>query len=195
MSDTPSPQPTEDITSSHVLYHGRILTVRVNTVKLASGRQTTREIVEHPGAVVIVAVDDAGRVAMVRQYRAAIAGDLLELPAGTREPSESAERCAERELAEEFGLRASSWTSLGGFYSSPGFCNEYLAAFLATGLGAAPGQPEDDETIQREWIKLSDVSTLIRDGEIRDAKSIAGLLSYLQVYRRSTGVSNGSDEN
>lgn len=175
----------ERVIARHEIFRGRILTLHVDDVILPSGRHTTREIVDHPGAVVIVAPDENGRVAMVRQYRAAVGRALIELPAGTREPNEDAETCARRELAEEMGLTASSWTSLGGFFSAPGFCTEYLALFLATGLTVASGHPEEDESITREWIELSDVPGMIARGEIRDAKSIAGLLWYL--YGPKTG--------
>lgn len=170
----------ERVTSRHDVYRGRILSLEVDQVVLPNGRATTREIVRHPGAVVIVAADDRGRVVMVRQYRSAVARELIELPAGTREPNEDAETCARRELAEETGLVANDWTALGGFFSAPGFCTEYLSLFLATGLSAASGQPEEDESITREWVALSAVSRMIAAGEICDAKSIAGLLRYLQ---------------
>lgn len=174
----------ERVVASRDIYRGRILKLRVDEVILPNGRRTTREIVEHPGAVVIVAPDDRGRVAMVRQYRAAIGRELLELPAGTREPNEDAEQCARRELAEEMGLAATHWTNLGGFFSAPGFCNEYLALFLATGLTPTAGQPEADESIRREWIDLAAVPSMIATGEICDAKSIAGLLRHLQTLTR-----------
>lgn len=170
----------EHVIARKDVYRGRILTLRVDEVRLPNGRQTTREIVEHPGAVVIVAVDTRGRVAMVRQYRAAVGHELLELPAGTREPNETAEACARRELSEEMGLTAASWTALGGFYSAPGFCTEYLSLFLAAGLTPSAGHPEEDEQIQREWIELAAVPRMIAEGDVCDAKSIAGLLRYLQ---------------
>jgi len=98
----------ERVIARHEIFRGRILTLRVDDVELPTGRRTTREIVDHPGAVVIVAPDESGRVAMVRQYRSAVGRALIELPAGTREPNEDAESCARRELAEEMGLAASS---------------------------------------------------------------------------------------
>ncbi len=173
----------ERVVGSQSIFRGRILTLRVDEVVLPSGRRTTREIVEHPGAVVIIAPDNNGRVAMVRQYRSAVGQMLVELPAGTREPNEDAEACARRELAEEMGLSAATWRALGGFYSAPGFCTEYLSLFLATGLTPTPGQPEEDESIQREWIDLRDVPEMIATGKIRDAKSIVGLLRYLSGPR------------
>ncbi|MBX6770624.1 MAG: NUDIX hydrolase [Chloroflexi bacterium] len=175
---TPGPAP-ERIISSRMIYQGRILTLHVDEVALPDGRLTTREIVEHPGAVVIIAPDEQGRVAMVRQYRSAARRELLELPAGTREPGESDEACARRELAEEMGVTAATWRRVLGFYSAPGFCTEYLTVFLATGLSPVANVPEADETIRREWIDLALVPAMIARGDIRDAKSIAGLLWYL----------------
>jgi ADP-ribose pyrophosphatase len=178
----------EKVISSREIYRGRIVTLRVDEIRLPSGRTTTREIVEHPGAVVIVAVDSRDRVILVRQYRAAIAQTTLELPAGTREPNEAAERCAQRELAEETGLSAQTWHPLVGFYSTPGFTNEHLSVFVATDLGPAEGHPEEDESIQHEWVDLAAVPGMISKGEICDAKTIAGLLCYLQGIRATRGV-------
>ena len=175
----------ERVVARRDVYRGRILTLHVDDVILPNGRQTTREIVEHPGAVVIVAVDDQDRVAMVRQYRAAVQRELLELPAGTREPNESAEVCARRELREETGLAAKRWAPLIGFYSAPGFCTEYLSVFIATGLETASGRPAEDESIKREWLDLKVVPGLVAAGEICDAKTIAGLLAFL--LRPKTG--------
>lgn len=172
----------ERVVSSRDVFRGRLIRVRVDEVSLPNGRMATREIVDHPGAVVIVAPDDQGRVAMVRQYRAAVQKILLELPAGTREPNESPEECARRELFEEMGLTAASWAPLLGFYSSPGFCTEYLWVFLATGLSAGTGQPMEDEVVEREWVALDQVPALIASGQICDAKSIASLLFYLQQH-------------
>jgi ADP-ribose pyrophosphatase len=172
----------EHVTATSYIHRGRIINLRIDTVELASGRTTTREIVEHPGASVIVAVDAVGRIGMVRQYRAAIGRESLELPAGTREPPETPAECAVRELGEELGLSAARWYPLLEFYSSPGFCTELLSIFVATSLSAAPAQPEEDESIKREWIDLSAVPDLIARRELCDAKSIAGLLAFGQAY-------------
>jgi ADP-ribose pyrophosphatase len=179
-----SPSP-ESLRSRSYVYRGRIIRLRVDTIELAKGRTTTREIVEHPGASVIVAVDDQGRVGMVRQYRSAIGRESLELPAGTREPPETPAECAARELGEELGVTAGRWYPLIEFYSSPGFCTELLSVFVATSIFPAPGEPEDDESIKREWIKLSAIPDLIARGALCDAKSIAGLLAFGQ--RDSSG--------
>ena len=117
---------------------------------------------------------------MVRQYRSAIGRELLELPAGTREPPESAAACAARELGEELELAAARWFPLMEIYSAPGFCTELLSVFVATELSQTIGHVEEDENIRREWIDLARVPELIASGELCDAKSIAGLLTFLQ---------------
>lgn len=173
----------ETVVDSRAVYSGRVIQLRVETVRFATGRTATREIVEHPGAVAIVAPDQNGRIAMVRQWRSALRRWTLELPAGTREPNEGAEDCAKRELAEEMGLRAASWSELLAVYTSPGWCDEQIRIFLAGDVSPTSGQPEPDESITREWIPQSTVSGLIFQGEICDAKSVAGLLSYLSRAR------------
>jgi ADP-ribose pyrophosphatase len=169
------------VQSRTYIYRGRIISVRVDVIALSNGRTTTREIVEHPGASVIVAVDDQRRVGMVRQYRSAIGRESLELPAGTREPPETPAECAARELGEELGATAGRWHPLIEFYSSPGFCTELLSVFVATSLSPASKQPEEDESIKREWIQLAAIPDLIARQELCDAKSIAGLLAFGQA--------------
>lgn len=173
----------EIVVSSREIYQGKIIRLKVNEVRLPNGKLATREIVEHPGAVVMAAVDRFDRVAMVRQFRSAIGRELLELPAGTREPGEGPLDCAQRELAEEVGLRALSWVPLAEFYSAPGFCTEKLSLYLATDLDTAVGQPDEDESIQREWISLKAAPELIATAQIQDAKSIAGLLMVFERLR------------
>lgn len=171
--------PPETVVDSRVVFDGRLLKLVVETVRRPDGQTTTREIVEHPGAVGIVAPDASGRVAMVRQWRAALRRWTLEIPAGTREPNESAEDCARRELSEEMAMRAASWSSLVDVYTSPGWCDEQIQIFLATDLSPTSGHPEADESIHREWLDPATIPDLIGRGEICDAKSVAGLLSYL----------------
>ena len=119
--------------SSRRAFSGRLLALRVDEVELESGRQATREVVEHPGAVAILAWDGE-RLAAVRQWRQAAAAELLEIPAGTREPGESPLVTAQRELAEECGLSAARWEEGPAFYTAPGFSTELLTLFLATNL-------------------------------------------------------------
>ncbi|MDP2659142.1 MAG: NUDIX hydrolase [Dehalococcoidia bacterium] len=166
--------------SSRQVYEGRVLNLRVDSVELSGGRSSTREIIEHRGAVVIAAVDGSGNVLMVRQFRKPVEQELLELPAGTLESGEDPEACASRELQEETGFRAEKLEKLGGFYSAPGFCTEYLHLFLATGLQPSPLAGDDDEDIRVAPTPISEVPSLIASGEIRDAKSVAGLLRVLR---------------
>ncbi len=163
-----------EVVASRIVHRGRILTLRIDEVRLPEGDVVTREVVEHPGAVVIVAMDAAGRIALVRQYRHAVRRKLLELPAGTLEPGEEALATAARELREEVGLVAGTWDRLGMFYSSPGFLREEMHAFLARELVEVPAEPEADEDIAVEWRSLADLNA--HPQQIEDSKSLACLL-------------------
>lgn len=162
--------------SSRPVFDGRIIKVRVDTVRLPDGRQALREVVDHRPAVVLVPVDEAGNVLLVRQFRYAVGGELLEAPAGVVEDQETPEECAQRELREETGYRAGSIRRLGGFWTGPGFCNEFIHAFLATGLTPGSLAADPDENITVERVPLATVRELIHDGSIQDAKTIAALL-------------------
>src|SRR5688500_5657767 len=120
--------------SKEMVYDGKLFKVVREVVRIANGNERPREIVEHPGAVALVAVDADGKLLMVRQYRRAATKVLLEIPAGTREKGEDSEACARRELIEETGYEATHVRKLGGFFSAPGFCTEYLDCYLMTGL-------------------------------------------------------------
>lgn len=171
MRDSP-----ERIVGSRSIYQGRIVQFRVDTVTLPDGSTTTREIIGTPGAVVIVPLTDDLQVRLVRQYRSAVEEFLLELPAGTLEPNESPEQAAPRELAEETGDRAAHWERLAGFYTVPGICDEYLHLFLATGLTPGQTNQEFDEFIEVVTLPLEEALDMVKSGEIRDAKTIIGLL-------------------
>lgn len=175
------PLPDEPTIASERIYKGRVLGLRVDTVRLHDGKTSTREIVEHRGAVVLVPIDAEGRVLLVRQYRKAIEQELLELPAGGLNPGEVHGDAALRELREEVGVSAGSLEYLGGFYAAPGYCEEFLHLYLATDLHDAPLEPDEDETVVVEPYPLAEALALIEDGTIRDAKSVAGLL---RVARR-----------
>ena len=157
------------------VYDGRIIRVRVDSVGLPGGRETVREVVEHAACVVIVPVDSNGDILMVRQYRYATGRSLLEAPAGRVEPGESPDDCAQRELQEEVGYAAGSLLSLGGFWMSPGFCTEYMHAYLAQDLAPSRMEPDDDEDISVERIPLDNAPQLVQRGDIQDAKTIAAL--------------------
>jgi 8-oxo-dGTP pyrophosphatase MutT (NUDIX family) len=144
------------------------------------GHEFTRDIVHHPGAVSVVAIDDEGRAVLVRQYRAAVDMDLLEIPAGKRDvDGEAPEITAQRELAEEVGLEAESFELLAEFYNSPGFCDEHSLSYLARGLRDCDRAPVgiEEQSMEIVRIPLDEVPDLIARRELVDAKSIIALLA------------------
>jgi ADP-ribose pyrophosphatase len=178
-------EPEKGLTSETV-YDGKLFKVIREMVRLPDGRERPREIVKHPGAVALVPVDKDGRLILVRQYRRAADGVLLEIPAGTREPGEDAETCALREIQEETGYKASTITRLGGFYSAPGFCTEYLECFLLTDLEEVTDiEGDEDENIEIERLSKEEAIEAIQRGEICDAKSICGILMWANVKRET----------
>jgi len=179
--DQPDPAPPRVLKSERP-FSGRLLKLRVDTVETARG-VSTREVVEHPGAVLLVAVDEHDRVFFVRQYRHPVGRVLLELPAGTIDEGESPEACAERELREEIGFRPRSLQRTGGFFLSPGYSNEYIHLFLATDLEEAPLDTGDEDDLRSLSVSWTEALRLVDSGEIQDAKSIAALL--LVALRRS----------
>jgi ADP-ribose pyrophosphatase len=174
----------EETLSSQKVFEGRAVKLRIDSVKLPNGRETTREIVEHEDCVAIVALDDADNILLVKQFRKPVEKDLLEIPAGGIDPGESPEDAVRREMREETGFLPQKVERLGGFYSSPGFCTEYLYLYLATDLVPKPLQAEDTDGITLVRVPLNEIPGLISSGAICDAKSIAGLLAYME-YRRS----------
>ena len=174
----------EKTLSSRTVYEGRAVKLRVDTVSMPSGRETTREIVEHSHCVAIIAIDDKDNVLLVEQFRKPVEKVLLEIPAGGIDPGEAPEDCVRREMREETGFLPRKVERLGGFYSSPGFCTEYLYLYLATDLVPSPLQAEDSESISLVRAPLAQIPALIASGSICDAKSIAGLLAFLE-YRKS----------
>jgi len=179
--DTPEPQAPRVLESEHP-FMGHLVNVRVDTVETAAGTGI-REVIEHPGAVLLIALDADDNVFMVRQYRHPVGRVLLELPAGTIDEGEEPETCAVRELREETGYRPHTIESLGGFFLSPGYSTEYIHLFLATDLEEAPLDTGDEEDLRALRISFADALRRIEAGEIRDAKSIAALL--LLARRRS----------
>lgn len=168
----------EETVSSKTVFEGRLLRVRVDEVRLPSGRLANREIVEHPGAVAIVALDPDGNLLLVRQYRKAPDQDLLEIPAGTREKGEDAEACVRRELQEETSYVARRVERLGGFYSAPGFSTELIEIYLATELEAKPVTGPEDENIVLVRLPMDQVLELAKRDQIRDGKTLAALTLY-----------------
>lgn len=157
--------------------------MRVDEVERADGHRTTREVVEHPGAVAILAWDGA-QLAMVRQWRHATKAVLLEIPAGTLEPDEPPIETARRELAEEVGLAAATWTEGPRFYTAPGFCDELMHLYLATDLVPAHEDrlgPDDDERLRLDRLPFSEAVAAAERGEIADAKSLVALLWFDRI--------------
>ncbi|MFA5384278.1 MAG: NUDIX hydrolase [Eubacteriales bacterium] len=176
----------EKTLSSELVYRGKIINLKVDRVELAGGRTAVREVVGHAGAVAVVAVDSDENVLLVRQYRYPAGKELLEIPAGMVEQGEDPLSSAKRELTEETGARASFWRYLFGFYSSPGFCDEYLRVYLARELEFTSQNLDEDESIELVKIPLSRVPEEIERGGIQDAKSIAGLLGAFRLMGRNT---------
>jgi len=173
----------ENVVSSTVPYSGRAVRLRVDRVRLPSGRETSREIIEHPGSVGILPLLTGDRVLLIRQYRHAVGETIWEIPAGTMEPGETPVECAGRELEEETGYRAKSLKSLFECYTSPGYSMELMRVFLSRGLKPTERRPEEDEIISVEPVGRERAFRMIRSGEIRDAKTICAL-SYLRASAR-----------
>ena len=158
--------------SSELVWQGSVIAVTVE-----QWGDHEREIVEHPGAVAIVSIDADRHVALVRQLREATRKQLLELPAGTCEPGEEPLVTARRELREECGLTGGTWSALGAFWTTPGFCREYMHVFLAEDVDQGIAAPEADEELEVVRFPVAEIPALL--GTIEDAKTLAGLLLYL----------------
>lgn len=162
-----------ELLESRVAYRGGLIEVRVDRLGLDGGLEVVREVVDHPGAVVVAALDAEDRLVLVHQYRHALGRELLELPAGLLERGEDALEAARRELREEAGVTAARWDALGVFYSSPGFVHELLHAFLARDLEEVERDLDDDEDIELEWVARP---ALVRSPTaVQDGKTLATL--------------------
>jgi len=157
------------------VYKGRTIDFWLESAQLPNGNTVELEIVHHPGAAAITAIDADGRVALIRQYRHAAGGFIWELPAGKLDAGEAPLACAVRELREETGLAADDMRELGWIFTTPGFSDERIYLFLASGLSQGEQCLGHDEVLTVERIALADALQMVCSGEIRDAKSIAGL--------------------
>ena len=167
------------ITASREVYKCNLF--RVTEDKAAdrkTGFEIRRSVVRHAGSAVMMAVDDRKRVLLVRQYRLPAGKNLWELPAGRLDPGEKPLQAAKRELIEETGYRARSWSKLASFWVSPGYVQERMTIYLATGLTAGPATPMEDERIEARWFTRKELQEMIRTGRIEDAKTIVGFFMW-----------------
>lgn len=167
---------TEKRLQSHPIYNGRIIRVRRDEVLLPDGGHGLREVVDHPGGVGILALDDKGQVALVRQYRYAVGEHLWEIPAGKREKGEEPRITARRELHEEVGADAERWTDLGALIASPGCYAERLYLYKAEGLTFTRQQLDEDEFLEVRFFPFEEVVEKCLSGQLQDAKTVAAVL-------------------
>ena len=176
------------LVSSKLSYKGKVFDVYTDTVIEPGGHKNTRDVIRHNGSVVIVAVDDSRNpddpdIIMERQYRHAAGQYLIELPAGTRDPGENPLAAAKRELAEETGFRAKSWTMLVKYFASPGFLGEWMQIYLAQRISEGKAALEEDEDLEVMRVPFSEAMNLVEQGKIHDGKTLIGLSLYDRVRR------------
>jgi len=172
------------ILKSTMVYEGPVFGVRRDEVEEPGGLRATREVVTHPGSVVVLPVLDDGKVVLIRQYRHATRQYLWELVAGRIDGGETPKRAAARELVEETGYRAKRFSVFLDVFPTPGFVEERMFILLAEGLTAGEAQPEEDEKIEVRAYSLKDLKQMIHRGKLRDAKSVAGILYYMTFMRK-----------
>ena len=158
------------------IYEGSVVRLGIESLTLPNGESLDLEVVRHPGGSAVVALDDANRVCLLRQYRHAAGGWLWELPAGKIDPGEAPQTTAQRELAEEAGLEAGDWQKLGQCLTTPGFCDEVIHLYLARRLESVPVEHHAHELIEVHWLDFETALQQVRDGTLHDAKTLLGLL-------------------
>jgi ADP-ribose pyrophosphatase len=158
------------------VFHGRVIRLTVEQVRLPNGAVAKLEIAHHPGGAAVVAIDDRDRVCLLRQYRHAAGGWVDELPAGKLDGGEPPLNCAKRELEEEAGMQALHWTPLGSFLTSPGVLTEVIHLYLARGLVPVATRPEAHEVLEPRWLPFGEALTMASTGRLADGKSIVGLV-------------------
>ncbi|MBH0199315.1 MAG: NUDIX hydrolase [Nitrospira sp.] len=166
------------------IYAGKVVTLNIDTVQLPNGVTVDLETIRHPGAAAVVPVKDDGTVVLIKQFRHAAGGFIYEIPAGKLHPGEDPLHCASRELEEEVGYRASSFELLSSIFTAPGFADEVIHVYQATGLTKGRQQLDRDEVLDVIEMPLAEAVGKIADGTIRDAKTIVGLQA---VYLRAHG--------
>jgi ADP-ribose pyrophosphatase len=193
-----APQPFSDdpleeqVVDTRLVHHGRYLDVRIDTIQRADGTTGTRDVVKHPGAVAVLALDGDDRLLLVRQWRIPAGRAMLEIPAGTLDihdgVTEDPDVASRRELEEETGSRAASWRRLASFWTAPGFATELMHLYLATGLESVHGDdrlaPDEDERLELSRLTIDEALAMIDTGEVSDAKTMLGIL-WLDRLRRA----------
>jgi ADP-ribose pyrophosphatase len=162
------------VASRHI-HSGRIVDVSTERLRYGNGREYDLDFVRHPGAAAVVAVDGAGRVCVVRQYRHGVTDFLWEIPAGKLDAGEAPQNCAVRELAEETGVTAQRWTSLGLYLPAPGIFTEVIHLYLARDLEVGSPAPDADEELEIQWLPLSEAADKVLRGEWNDGKTALAL--------------------
>lgn len=165
----------------HAHYEGRVIDVYTEKVHGPNGNSMELEIVKHPGGAAALAVDDSNQVCIIKQFRHAAGGWILEIPAGRRDPGETPLQTAQRELLEEIGQHAQSWAELGHMWSTPGFCDEVISIYLAKNLIAGKQNLEADEFLEILWIPFDQAIEWCQKGIISDSKTLAALFYYQNV--------------
>jgi ADP-ribose pyrophosphatase len=171
------------IVESKELIRTKIFSVTEDVAKDPEGFEIKRAIIRHPGSAVMMAVDDRGRVLLVKQFRLPANDFLWELPAGRLDPGESPLDAARRELREETGYAAGRWTELASYFPSPGFLQEKMTVFLAEGLTSGEQQPMDDERIEMQWFEEAEIDRMIRERAVQDGKTLVGYLTWQRFHR------------
>lgn len=170
------PTYTEKKLSAQPIFDGHVIRVTVDTVELENGKTSIREVVHHNGGAGIVALNNKGEVALVRQFRYALGQELIEIPAGKIEEGEPSFKTAVRELEEETALLADNWQEFGSIIPTCGYCTEVIHLFLATGLHTGKQNLDEDEFVDVFWLPLEEAVQKVLDGEITDSKTVSGLL-------------------
>jgi ADP-ribose pyrophosphatase len=166
--------------SSRRVYTGKVLSLDLDEVEEPGGVRTTREVVRHSGSVAVLAIQDDGRIVLVRQYRYPVDDYVWELPAGRLDAGESPEQAAQRELQEEIGQKAGSLSRIAFFFTTPGFCDESMHVFRATGLAPSKAKGDEDERIEVQAFALTELEAMIDRGELREGKTLVTLLLELR---------------
>lgn len=182
----------EHVVEREIIHRGRYLEFRIDHIERADGTGGTRDVVGHPGAIAVLAVDDDDRLLLVRQWRIPAGAAMLEIPAGTLDlidgATEDPDLAARRELEEETGHRAGTWRKLAEFWTAPGFATELMHLYLATGIAGADGDdrltPDEDERLELLHVAVDDAVAMVERGEICDAKTIIGILWLDRLVRR-----------